>query len=199
MRSYLLSGLAAIALLAAAPAGADPLQTGGISITRGGGNSNIAKGFGSFAGQSVATVGGTALNSGRVSPRAATTATSPPASSAQPCRTSPRSAGPRSARVCANTFGGNNLNVAKGFGSFAGQSVTTVGGTAFGKGAVANTFGGLNTNLAAGKFSSAQQDVLTVGGTAGPFGKNLTFGGANRNAALGFGSTAQQQVVTVSP
>jgi hypothetical protein len=91
--------------------------------------------------------------------------------------------------------GGGNTNLARGFGSTATQSTTTLGGTAFGRG-TSITNGGFNSNLAAGKFSSADQQVVTLGGTAGRRGLNVVDGGANKNAALGFGSSASQQVFT---
>ena len=68
MRPTLIAA-AALALLAAgasASANSQPLETGGISITRGGGNTNTAAARNSFAGQSIATVGGLARNGGRV-------------------------------------------------------------------------------------------------------------------------------------
>src|SRR4051794_41542289 len=58
VRAFLASGLTAFTLLAAASASAQ--QVGGVSITRGGHNYNAATGFGSYAGQSVATIGGSA-------------------------------------------------------------------------------------------------------------------------------------------
>ena len=69
MRAMLLP-VAALAIAAGAasfagPAAAQGLETGGISITRGGGNVNTAAGRNSFAGQSATTIGGLARNHGR--------------------------------------------------------------------------------------------------------------------------------------
>src|ERR1700676_148730 len=61
MRSILLSGFAVLAAIAAtsvSPASAQ--STGGISITRGGGNVNVARGAFSVADQSATTLGGVA-------------------------------------------------------------------------------------------------------------------------------------------
>ena len=64
MRTPIFSGLAALALVAAVPfvpAKADVCcEVGGVSITHGGGNYNLARGPLSYAGQSVATIGGSA-------------------------------------------------------------------------------------------------------------------------------------------
>src|SRR5215213_2735399 len=69
MRAMILP-VAALLLAGAAslshPAAAQGLETGGISITRGGGNVNTAAARNSFAGQAAATIGGTARNGGRV-------------------------------------------------------------------------------------------------------------------------------------
>jgi len=67
MRPIILSGFAAIAALTATsvvPVKADPLVAGGISITRGGGNVNTAKGKFSEADQAVTTLGGIANRRG---------------------------------------------------------------------------------------------------------------------------------------
>ncbi len=65
MRSTLFAGFATLALIAAAaPAMAAGPQTGGVSITRGGGNVNTAVGRHSDAEQSIATVGGSAFGRG---------------------------------------------------------------------------------------------------------------------------------------
>ena len=109
---------------------------------------------------------------------------------------------PAKADVCCEvggvsiTHGGGNYNLARGPLSYAGQSVTTVGGSA-GPYGHSLTSGGYNSNAAVGAFSQAHQDVTTSGGDAGYGGKSWTYGGGNRNAALGYGSTADQQVVTV--
>jgi hypothetical protein len=104
------------------------------------------------------------------------------------------------------THGGGNHNAAIGFGSYAGQSVATIGGSAgyaspygypYWYGGHSVTNGGYNSNVAAGAFSQAHQDVTTIGGSAGYGGKSWTFGGGNHNAALGYGSVAEQQVTTV--
>ena len=75
MRLPILPGVAALALAAAlpfAPAKADVCcEVGGVAITHGGGNANLARGPLGYAGQSVTTVGGSAgpyghsLTSGR--------------------------------------------------------------------------------------------------------------------------------------
>ena len=57
-------------------------------------------------------------------------------------------------------------NLASGRNSTALQDTTTVGGTAFGRGAQANTFGGLNSNNARGFGSLATQSTTTLGGQA---------------------------------
>ena len=67
MRSMLLAGFVAFAAIAAAavsPASAQ--STGGIVVTHGGGNTNVAKGFLSQADQSATTLGGTAFGRGKV-------------------------------------------------------------------------------------------------------------------------------------
>ena len=67
-RSLLLSGfalLAGFAAFSAAPANADPLQPGGIAITRGGHNFNVARGAFSGADQAITTLGGVASGHGR--------------------------------------------------------------------------------------------------------------------------------------
>ena len=111
---------------------------------------------------------------------------------------------PAKADVCcevggvAITHGGGNANLARGPLGYAGQSVATIGGSAYGYGSRAITHGGGNYNLAAGPLSAATQGVTTVGGTAyGPGAVANTYGGYNRNAAVGYGSQADQQVVTV--
>jgi hypothetical protein len=69
MRAMILP-VAALLLAGAAslshPAAAQGLETGGISITRGGGNVNTAAARNSFAGQAATTIGGMARNGGRV-------------------------------------------------------------------------------------------------------------------------------------
>ena len=66
MRSIFLAGFAVAALSAAAalPANADPLLSGGVAITNGGGNTNTSKGAFSMAGQGVTTLGGMASKHG---------------------------------------------------------------------------------------------------------------------------------------
>jgi hypothetical protein len=65
MRATLLSGIALFAAIAAAAiAPAHAQQTGGISITHGGGNVNTARGAFSQADQSVTTLGGIARGRG---------------------------------------------------------------------------------------------------------------------------------------
>ncbi len=79
--------------------------------------------------------------------------------------------------------------------SNAQQSVTTLGGTSYGRGQ-SLVGGGFNSNRATGALSQADQQVLTIGGAG--HGRDLVSGGRNRNAATGFGSSASQQVTTVS-
>jgi hypothetical protein len=89
-----------------------------------------------------------------------------------------------------------DVDLALGSGSFAGQSATTVGGSAFGRGQ-SLTLGGQNLNAAVGRNSVATQQVLTLGGAAFGRGQSATFGGQNLNAATGRGALADQQVVTI--
>jgi hypothetical protein len=194
MRSMLLAGFVALTAIAAvAPAHAQ--ATGGIVITHGGGNTNVASGRLSQADQSATTLGGTAgrrgvaITNGGGNRNVASGALS---FAGQDTTTIGGTALGRG-RVITN--GGQNNNFARGFGSSATQSTLTSGGTAFGRG-TSITNGGVNTNLAAGRFSSADQQVVTLGGTAGRHGLNVTSGGANTNKALGFGSSASQQVFT---
>ena len=94
------------------------------------------------------------------------------------------------------THGGGNVNAAKGALSEADQGVTTLGGTAAGRG-VAFTNGGNNRNIASGALSFAGQNVTTLGGTAIGRGRVITNGGSNLNLARGFGSTATQSIATL--
>ncbi len=97
MRSMILAGcaIAALAAVSAAPAKADPLVSGGISITHGGGNVNVAKGKFSEADQSVATLGGIASGRGVAITNGGDNRNVASASTASPGRTSPPSAAPR--------------------------------------------------------------------------------------------------------
>jgi hypothetical protein len=196
MRTMLLAGFVAFAAIAASAIGPASAQTtGGIVITHGGGNVNVAKGPLSQADQSATTLGGIASGHGRAITNGGNSrniASGPLSYAGQDTTTIGGTAVGRG-RVITN--GGYNNNMAKGFGSSATQSNLTVGGSAFGNGR-SITNGGVNTNLAAGKFSSADQQVVTLGGAAGRHGLNVTSGGANTNKALGFGSSASQQVFT---
>ena len=173
MRSMLLAGFVALAAIAAtsiSPASAQ--TTGGISITHGGGNLNVAKGPLSEADQSATTLGGVAGRHGVAITNGGNNrnfATGPLSFAGQDTTTVGGTALGRG-RVITN--GGDNNNLARGFGSTATQSTLTLGGTAFGRGRSV-TNGGFNSNLAAGKFSSADQQVATVGGTAGRHGLNV--------------------------
>ena len=188
MRTPIFSGLAALALVAAVPlvpAKADVCcEVGGVSITHGGGNYNVARGPLSYAGQSVATIGGTAGYGGRVYTQGGynrNVASGPLSAATQGVTTVGGTAyGPGSV---ANTYGGYNRNTASGFGSYAGQSVTTVGDSAYPYGHSV-TSGGYSSNAAVGAFSQAHQDVTTIGGSAG-YGKNLTYGGGNQTPRSG--------------
>src|SRR5580698_2177529 len=137
MRSVLLSGFAVLAAIAAtsvSPASAQ--TTGGIVITHGGGNLNVAKGRFSEADQSATTLGGIAGRHGVAITNGGNNRNI--------------ASGAFSFAGQVTTTGGGNLNLARGFGSTATQSTTTLGGTAFGRG-TSITNGGFNTNLAAGK------------------------------------------------
>jgi hypothetical protein len=93
---------------------------GAVANTFGGGNRNTASGFGSSASQQVTTIGGEAIGGGRGGfghgglggGLVARPGFGPSA--------------------VANTFGGGNTNTASGRFSNAQQSVTTIGGQAFG-------------------------------------------------------------------
>ena len=131
MRISILSGVAALALAAAlplVPAKADVCcEVGGVAITHGGGNTNLATGAYSQAQQSVTTVGGSAgpyghsLTSGGYNSNAAVGAFS---QAHQDVLTVGGSAGYGKNL----TYGGGNHNAALGFGSQADQQVVTVGG-----------------------------------------------------------------------
>jgi hypothetical protein len=185
--------------LSAGAYGADPLQTGGVSITRGGGNTNTASGVNSFAGQSATTIGGMARGHGYAATYGggnSNRATARNSTALQDTTTVGGSAFGRGAY--STVYGGHNTNLASGVGSMAGQSVTTLGGTAFGRGASSSVSGGYNSNLASGRNSEAQQQVLTMGGSAvGRGAVDRVYGGGNRNAATARGAFAGQQVVTV--
>ena len=168
MRAMILP-VAALLLAGAAslshPAAAQGLETGGISITRGGGNVNTAAAKNSFAGQAATTIGGIGAQRrpGRDLRRAQPQLRQRPQQHrAAGTTTVGGTAFGRGAQ--ASTFGGLNSNDARGFGSLATQSTTTLGGQAFGRGAQSQVSGGFNSNLAAGRFSQADQQVLTMGG-----------------------------------
>jgi hypothetical protein len=131
MRSMLLAGFVALAAIAAiAPAHAQ--MTGGISITHGGGNVNVASGKFSEADQSATTLGGVAGRHGVAITNGGTSITN----------------------------GGVNTNIAAGKFSSADQQVVTLGGTAGRKG-LNVVDGGANKNAALGFGSSASQQVFT--------------------------------------
>ena len=67
MRSIILAGcaIAALAAVSSVPVKADQLVSGGVAITHGGGNVNVAKGRFSEADQAVTTLGGIASRHGR--------------------------------------------------------------------------------------------------------------------------------------
>ena len=187
MRSLFLSSCAAVLALtaiAAAPAMADPLHSGGVVVTRGGGNVNVAKGKFAEADQAITTLGGVASGRGRAITNGGNNRNIASGKFSFAGQDVTTVGGFASGRGRAITSGGYNTNKARGFGSTALQSVTTEGGSASGRHGLSLTRGGFNSNLAAGKFSQADQQVLTLGGNAGR-GKNLTFGGPS---AAGAGS-----------
>ena len=123
MRSMLLAGFVAFTAIAAtsiSPASAQ--TTGGIVITHGGGNINVAKGPLSEADQSATTLGGVAGRHGLALTNGGNNrnfASGPLSFAGQDTTTVGGTALGRG-RVITN--GGNNLNAARGFGSAATQS-----------------------------------------------------------------------------
>ena len=132
MRSVLLAGFAALAAIAASSVSPAHAQTtGGISITHGGGNVNVAKGRFSEADQSATTLGGIAGRHGVAITNGGNNrniASGPLSFAGQDTTTVGGTALGRG-RVITN--GGNNTNLARGFGSTATQSTTTVGRDGF--------------------------------------------------------------------
>jgi hypothetical protein len=176
MRSKLLSGLAALTLIAAAaPAMADSYETGGVPL-RGSYGSEYLKGqpapgqYGlrrigpAYPGSASNTVGGGNVNlaTGKYS-LANQGVTTLGGNVAGGYGKGKPGFGSQS-----NTFGGGNLNWAYGKGSIADQSITTIGGNVSGRRpGASNTVGGYNFNGAFGKDSLATQQVVTVGGNVG--------------------------------
>ena len=198
MRSIFLSGCAAMLALtaiAAAPAMAEPLHSGGVVITRGGGNVNVAKGKFGEADQAVTTLGGVASGHGRAITNGGNNRNIASGKNSFAGQDVTTVGGFASGRGRAITSGGNNLNTARGFGSTALQSVTTAGRL------------GLRPSWPVADPRRLQlqprgRQVLP-GRPAGADPRRQrrprqepAFGGHNQNKALGFGSSASQQVIT---